>query len=134
MDVVVFASDVSLWIWLCCFFSSRRRHTRCALVTGVQTCALPIFNAAAIPVGRAALPSATLEPVWARTVLIGITLIFLALFLFVPLAAVFAEALKKGWAAYLAAIVEEDALAAVRLTLINAAIEVALNLMLGIEA
>src|SRR3546814_1704868 len=29
---------------LCFFFSSRRRHTRCALVTGVQTCALPIFN------------------------------------------------------------------------------------------
>src|SRR3546814_3643119 len=27
-----------------CFFSSRRRHTRCALVTGVQTCALPIFR------------------------------------------------------------------------------------------
>src|SRR3546814_10638927 len=26
------------------FFSSRRRHTRCALVTGVQTCALPIYN------------------------------------------------------------------------------------------
>src|SRR3546814_1072144 len=31
------------------FFSSRRRHTRCALVTGVQTCALPIFNCGAIP-------------------------------------------------------------------------------------
>src|SRR3546814_1993132 len=38
--------------WMCvlvstvvfCFFSSRRRHTRCALVTGVQTCALPIFS------------------------------------------------------------------------------------------
>src|SRR3546814_10259950 len=29
---------------LCFFFSSRRRHTRCALVTGVQTCALPIFS------------------------------------------------------------------------------------------
>src|SRR3546814_3994688 len=28
---------------ICCFFSSRRRHTRCALVTGVQTCALPIY-------------------------------------------------------------------------------------------
>src|SRR3546814_9125530 len=28
-----------------CFFSSRRRHTRCALVTGVQTCALPIYAA-----------------------------------------------------------------------------------------
>src|SRR3546814_8472340 len=32
--------DECLWCWL--FFSSRRRHTRCALVTGVQTCALPI--------------------------------------------------------------------------------------------
>src|SRR3546814_8978103 len=32
-----------LCVWTCCwFFSSRRRHTRCALVTGVQTCALPI--------------------------------------------------------------------------------------------
>src|SRR3546814_2240326 len=30
------------WVCLCFFFSSRRRHTRCALVTGVQTCALPI--------------------------------------------------------------------------------------------
>src|SRR3546814_3761165 len=29
---------------MCFFFSSRRRHTRCALVTGVQTCALPIFH------------------------------------------------------------------------------------------
>src|SRR3546814_6383466 len=38
---------------LCCilfFFSSRRRHTRCALVTGVQTCALPIFEAAGVAV------------------------------------------------------------------------------------
>src|SRR3546814_16794820 len=33
---------------LCFFFSSRRRHTRCALVTGVQTCALPILAAAAL--------------------------------------------------------------------------------------
>src|SRR3546814_4680355 len=32
----------SSYLFLCCFFSSRRRHTRCALVTGVQTCALPI--------------------------------------------------------------------------------------------
>src|SRR3546814_3305403 len=30
-------------VYVCVFFSSRRRHTRCALVTGVQTCALPIF-------------------------------------------------------------------------------------------
>src|SRR3546814_1495814 len=33
-------------LFLFFFFSSRRRHTRCALVTGVQTCALPIFNGA----------------------------------------------------------------------------------------
>src|SRR3546814_5053904 len=39
-----------LCLFVCClfFFSSRRRHTRCALVTGVQTCALPIFMIAAI--------------------------------------------------------------------------------------
>src|SRR3546814_6460783 len=40
---------VCLYDMLCCvcfFFSSRRRHTRCALVTGVQTCALPICLAA----------------------------------------------------------------------------------------
>src|SRR3546814_5122955 len=41
-------SDVSVvivmsFLYLCFFFSSRRRHTRCALVTGVQTCALPIL-------------------------------------------------------------------------------------------
>src|SRR3546814_10350017 len=36
---------------LCFFFSSRRRHTRCALVTGVQTCALPIFCRPHIPTG-----------------------------------------------------------------------------------
>src|SRR3546814_1799406 len=34
--------------YLIFFFSSRRRHTRCALVTGVQTCALPIYAAAAL--------------------------------------------------------------------------------------
>src|SRR3546814_4968258 len=32
-------------MWFLFFFSSRRRHTRCALVTGVQTCALPIYGA-----------------------------------------------------------------------------------------
>src|SRR3546814_6810592 len=31
------------FVFLCFFFSSRRRHTSCALVTGVQTCALPIY-------------------------------------------------------------------------------------------
>src|SRR3546814_3023172 len=35
----------SVLLFVCFFFSSRRRHTRCALVTGVQTCALPIYSA-----------------------------------------------------------------------------------------
>src|SRR3546814_6931440 len=34
---------ITLKVHMFCFFSSRRRHTRCALVTGVQTCALPVF-------------------------------------------------------------------------------------------
>ncbi|CAL61025.1 Sulfate transport system permease protein CysW [Herminiimonas arsenicoxydans] len=80
------------------------------------------------------VPAATLEPVWVRSLLIGVALAFLALFLFVPLMAVFAEALKKGWDAYIAAILEEDALSAIKLTLITAAIAVPLNLIFGVAA
>src|SRR3546814_4192500 len=40
---------MSCYLVLCFYFSSRRRHTRCALVTGVQTCALPIFGHKALP-------------------------------------------------------------------------------------
>src|SRR3546814_3499093 len=50
---------VSFLVWLCLilfFFSSRRRHTRCALVTGVQTCALPIWDFADILAKRLAVP------------------------------------------------------------------------------
>src|SRR3546814_3738988 len=39
--------------WCCFFFSSRRRHTRCALVTGVQTCALPIYDAMKVAAAEA---------------------------------------------------------------------------------
>jgi sulfate transport system permease protein len=80
------------------------------------------------------VPAATLEPVWVRTTLIIVALAFLTLFLFVPLASVFAEALKKGWDAYIAAIVEEDAISAIKLTLITAAIAVPLNLIFGVAA
>ena len=88
------------------------------------------------PVGVAPrrLRSATTEPVWVKWALVGIALAFLTFFLFVPLAVVFAEALKKGWDVYLAAIVEPDALAAIQLTLIAAAISVPLNLVFGIAA
>jgi sulfate transport system permease protein len=79
-------------------------------------------------------PAATLEPLWVRALLIGIALAFLTLFLFVPLAAVFAEALKKGWDTYFAAIIEPDALSAIKLTLLTAAIAVPLNLVFGVAA
>jgi sulfate transport system permease protein len=79
-------------------------------------------------------PAATVEPVWVRALLIGIALAFLTLFLFVPLVAVFTEALKKGWHTYLAAIAEPDAVAAIKLTLLTAAIAVPLNLVFGVAA
>jgi sulfate/thiosulfate transport system permease protein len=69
-----------------------------------------------------------------RNVLIGAALLFLALFLFVPLAFVFYEGLKKGLGVYLAAIAEPDALEAIRLTLLVAAIAVPANLVFGVAA
>lgn len=77
---------------------------------------------------------ATAEPLGVRIALIVAALAFLTLFLFLPLAAVFTEALKKGWDTYLAAITEPDALSAIRLTLLTAAIAVPLNLVFGVAA
>lgn len=74
------------------------------------------------------------EPPIVRRLLIGLTLGFLTLFLFLPLAAVFYEALRKGIGVYLAAIVDPDAVAAIRLTLLCAAIAVPLNLVFGVAA
>lgn len=74
------------------------------------------------------------EPAPVRWLLIAVTLGFLALFLVIPLAAVFAQALEKGTAAYLAALVEPDTLSAIRLTLLTAAVCVPLNLFFGIVA
>ena len=69
-----------------------------------------------------------------RAVLIATALAFLGLFLLLPLVAVFVEALRQGLGAYLAGITEPDALAAIRLTLLVAAIAVPLNLVFGIAA
>jgi len=74
------------------------------------------------------------EPALVRWLLTGIALLFLGLFLLVPLAAVFSQALSKGWDAYLAALREPDAMAAIRLTLITAAVAVPLNLLFGMTA
>lgn len=80
------------------------------------------------------LRNATTESPWVRRTLIAVALVFLTLFLFVPLVAVFVEAFKKGWDVYLAAIVEDDARSAIKLTLLTAAIAVPLNLVFGIAA
>jgi len=74
------------------------------------------------------------EPAVVRWLLTGIAVLFLAFFLLVPLAAVFAQALEKGFAVYIAALHETDALAAIRLTLWVAAISVPLNLIFGMAA
>ncbi|MBA3695692.1 MAG: sulfate ABC transporter permease subunit CysW [Methylotenera sp.] len=83
---------------------------------------------------KVARSRATSEPLWIRWLLITIALVFLSLFLFVPLAAVFTEGLRKGFATYISAIVEPDALSAIKLTLIAAAIAVPLNLVFGLAA
>ena len=74
------------------------------------------------------------EPAFIRWGLTAIALGFLALFLALPLAAVFSQAFEKGLAVYLTAIREPDTLSAVKLTLITAAVAVPLNLVFGIIA
>jgi sulfate/thiosulfate transport system permease protein len=74
------------------------------------------------------------EPRLVRWAITTVALAFVALFLVVPLVAVFAEAFSKGFEAYRAAIVEPDALAALRLTLLAAAIAVPLNVLFGLAA
>ena len=74
------------------------------------------------------------EPLVVRWLLIGLALTFLTLFLAVPLTAVFVEALANGFGPYFAAIAEPDALAALRLTLLTAAIAVPANLTFGLCA
>ena len=76
----------------------------------------------------------TTEARWIRYSLIGLALTFMFLFLVLPLAAVFTEALRKGLDAYLEALKEPDAWSAIRLTLITAAIAVPMNLVFGVAA
>jgi sulfate transport system permease protein len=73
-------------------------------------------------------------PAVIRWTLIGLALLFLGVFLVVPLVAVFTFAFQKGWAAYGAAITHPEALSAMRLTLTAAAISVPLNLVFGVAA
>jgi sulfate transport system permease protein len=69
-----------------------------------------------------------------RILLIAVAIAFLAVFLALPLAAIFTEAFSKGLAAYLAAIRDPESMAAIRLTLIAAAVAVPLNVVFGLAA
>lgn len=71
---------------------------------------------------------------WARYTLIAIAALFLLLFLFAPLAIVFSEAFTGGISTFLEAFREPDAIAAIKLTLLVAAISVPANLLFGIAA
>ena len=74
------------------------------------------------------------EPAAVRWALIGVTLLFLLLFLVLPMGVVFVEAFRKGFGAYLNAVNEPDALAALKLTLTAAAVAVPLNMLFGVCA
>ena len=76
----------------------------------------------------------TTESPIVRLLLIGVALVFLFLFLVLPLATVFSEALSKGFTTYLNALGEPDALSAIKLTLVTAVIAVPLNLIFGVAA
>ncbi len=78
--------------------------------------------------------AATRETALVKWLIIGVSLSFFALFLLLPLVAVFVEALRKGWGVYLSALLDPDALAALKLTLLAAAIAVPLNVVFGVCA
>jgi sulfate transport system permease protein len=79
-------------------------------------------------------PDATTESWAVRSLLISTAVLFLGIFLFLPLVVVFSAAFAKGVSLYLASLREPDALAAIRLTLLTAAIAVPLNLVFGVAA
>lgn len=78
--------------------------------------------------------SATREAPWVKGLILGLSLTFFAVFLLLPLVAVFVEALRKGLETYWLALVEPDALSAIKLTLITAAIALPVNLVFGVAA
>jgi sulfate transport system permease protein len=87
-----------------------------------------------VPIPRSTAPRATQDPAWARWTLTAAALIFLGFFLVLPLIAVFAEAFRRGFGAYFATFRDPDAISAIRLTLLTAAIAVPANLVFGVAA
>lgn len=83
---------------------------------------------------RSATTRATTESVAVRWILTGIALLFLGVFIFMPLGVVFVEALRKGLGVYWNSLTQPDALSAIKLTLISAGIAVPLNVVFGVAA
>jgi sulfate transport system permease protein len=93
------------------------------------------MTTAAQPVSSAAAPRrATVEPPWVRRLLITITLVFLGLFLILPLLSVFIQAFGKGVEYYFKSVTDPAARSAINLTLLTAAIAVPLNCVFGVAA
>ena len=83
---------------------------------------------------HARMRHATSEAAWARILIAGTAMLFLGVFLIIPLVAVFAEALRQGVRVYIAAITNAEARSAIRLTLLTASIAVPLNVVFGLAA
>jgi sulfate transport system permease protein len=81
-----------------------------------------------------AVRAATQDPPWVRRSLTFLALATLGLLVVAPTAVIFSEALRRGWATFAAALLDPDALAAVRLTLLAAAVAVPLNTAFGLAA
>ncbi len=93
-----------------------------------------MYNDAIAPPLPMTLRPATTERRWVRWALIGVAVLFLLIFLLMPLVIVFFEAFTKGVGAYFSAITEKDSLSAIKLTLLVAAISVPANLVFGVAA
>src|SRR3954451_24586534 len=98
---------------------------------GLAASALP---AAGTPPTEVRARSVVTEGRAVRWLLTSLAVVFLTLFLVLPLITVFAQALSRGWETYIAAFREPDALSAIRLTLTVAAIAVPFNLVFGVAA
>lgn len=78
--------------------------------------------------------SATTEPAWLRWLLTALAIALILGVVVLPLAVVIVEASASGWQAYLTAVTEDDAIAAIRLTLLVAVLCVPANIVFGIAA
>ena len=87
-----------------------------------------------VPAIQARSTAATAEPAVVRWALIGASLVFLGLFLVIPLVAVFVQAFEKGSAVYFQSLTDADAWSAIRLTLLVALVAVPLNTVFGVAA